>query len=177
MVAQDCPPEPKIPEFNPNIYPMNPWTHYDGLQSAPMASWGGNVWAGRGRAKGRGGPVGVRGTLGYGRGAPGVGRGPRGVCWVCYQPGHWARDCPQQPQIQQHMGPPQGGRGGPPLPPSGSKPTHDPRTKTPNADLGGRLGQPGLAAVTHPTGRPSRGGKGRPLTLTDGEWTDSAVPC
>lgn len=71
MVAQDCPPEPKIPEFNPNIYPMNPWTHYDGLQSAPMASWGGNVWAGRGRARGRGGPVGVRG---YGRGAP------RGVC-------------------------------------------------------------------------------------------------
>ncbi|XP_019202026.1 uncharacterized protein LOC109195047 [Oreochromis niloticus] len=113
MVAQDCPPVPKRPEFNPNIYPMNSWTHYDGLQSAPMASWGGNVWAGRGRARGRGGSVGARGTWGYGRGAPGAGRGPRGVCWVCYQPGHWAKDCPQQPQIQQQMVTPQAGRGGP----------------------------------------------------------------
>lgn len=112
MVTEGHQTDPNPLDPHPNNYPANPYPgYYDGLQATPMPSWGGNMGPGRGRARGRGGSVGVKGAPACRRGAPGAGRGWRGVYWICGQPGHWARDCYQQ-QPQQYTGQLQWGRGG-----------------------------------------------------------------
>ncbi|KAL3991241.1 protein NEDD1 [Sarotherodon galilaeus] len=95
-------PGPDWPDLDPGLYPDDRWPANGPGQGQPAGNWG----AGRSQ-RGRGGYR--RGAL-RGRGLGGPMLDPN-TCLRCGGQGHWARECPSQPQRGQYY-PPQA-RGAP----------------------------------------------------------------